>query len=67
MKTTLEQQGIFPTYFTGFFAREVSKTGCQIYVSCLDEDHIDEVKPQLRKFLDKQTLDNNDPTWDNIA
>lgn len=63
----LNESGIFPSLFTGYFARETTKKGTQIYVSCLDEAHIDEVKPQLRKFLDKQTLDNNDPTWDNIA
>lgn len=59
--------GIDAVYFTGYFAREISKSGCQIFVSCQNEEHIDKVKPKLRQFLDNQTIDNNDPSWDNIA
>lgn len=55
----LNAAGIYPSHFTGYFAREVAENGCIIYVSCYNEQHIDEVKPKLNHFLKNQTGDNN--------
>jgi hypothetical protein len=50
----LEAAGVQAHYFTGYFAREVAKSGCEIYVSCANEQNIDYVKAKLRHFLDNQ-------------
>ena len=48
----LAKNGIHATHFKGYFAKEVTKSGTEIFVSCMDENHIDEIKPKLREFLD---------------
>jgi hypothetical protein len=57
----LAEIGIFPSYFSGYFAyikiEESSEAGtvqngnrgCELYVSCRDEDHCQEVKSLLQK------------------
>lgn len=53
----LKFAGLDISYFTGYFGKEIAKNGCQIFISCRDENHIDELKPKLRKFLDEQYLE----------
>jgi hypothetical protein len=65
---TLELMGVEASYFSGYFAYikidESSETrtvqngnrGCELYVSCRDEDHCQEVKTILQKRYNPKTL-----------
>ena len=60
----LEGIGILPSYFSGYFAYikiedgtvQNGNRGCELYVSCRDEDHCQEVKTILQKRYNPKSL-----------
>lgn len=59
---TLESVGIRASYFSGYFASGIDKSGCKIYVSCQPNmDDVDLVKEQLKHFLESQPYENEQP------
>jgi len=68
----LAEIGIFPSYFSGYFAYikieessddsseagtvQNGNRGCELYVSCRDEDHCQEVKTILQKRYNPKSL-----------
>ena len=55
----LEEIGILPSYFTGYFAYikidDGTVQGCELYVSCRDEAHGVEIKSLLQKRYNPPT------------
>lgn len=51
----LHNAGINAAHFgSGVFAMAETDSGCQVFVSCLNEDHAVDVRDKLQQFLQTQ-------------